>query len=429
MKAFSRRRFLASSLAGAAGMSLIPANSFARTEVRPLFPGISSGSVEDETFWNFVQKHFAFRPGLYYFNNASLGPSPEYVIDATEKHRRELDSFPSHYMWGGWRERVEQVREGLAAHLGAEAEEIALIHNTTEGMNVFARSFDLRPGDEVILADHEHRVGTVPWQYYQEPLGIRIVRPVLPVVPRSKDDLLQAYIRAVTPKTKIISLVHMTNTNGMILPLKEITEMAHSKGIMVCVDGAQSVGMFRFNLHETGCDFYTASSHKWLFAPKGTGFLYARKERIGELKPLYLNRHFEKEDIRMFEAYNTRNLPDVLGLGAALQYHELLGGGLKESRIYYLKKYFLEQIAGDSRFICKTPADDQLSAGIQAVEVEGLKVGAVRDKLFEQYGIDCRPMYSHDLNALRISLSVFNTLKDIDYLLTALRTIADAPRG
>ena len=202
--------------------------------------------------------------------------------------------------------------------------------------------------------------------------------------------------------------------------------MAHKKGIKVCVDGAQSVGMFPFDIHELECDFYTASSHKWLFAPKGTGFLYARKDRIGELKPLLLNRHFGETDIRMLEAYNTRNLPEVLGLGAALEYHQLLGPKVKAERIYKLKDYFRQQLHKDDRFVFKTPADHDLSAGIQLVEVKNKPVSEVQEALMSEYQIDCRPMYSHGLNALRISLSVFVTLKALDFLTPALKNIASA---
>lgn len=425
MKNTDRRTFLQKSLLGAAGLGLLPSTILAGSDLKNRMKQLSENK-EGEVFWNFVKAHFPFQEGLRYFNNASLGPSPEYVIDATEKFRRLLDGFPSHYMWGGWNTDLEQLRQSLASLLGVDAEELALIHNTTEGMNVFARSFDLKAGDEVIVADHEHRVGTVPWQYFQEPRGVKIVRPVLPILPRSKDEIVQKYRESITPRTRIISMVHMTNTNGMILPVKEISEMAHEKGIRVCVDGAQSVGMFPFNLHELQCDFFTASSHKWLFAPKGTGFLYARKERIGDLKPLLLNRHFEKTDIRILEAYNTRNLPEVLGLGAALEYHQLIGPEVKSRRIYQLKRYFRQQLEQDSRFLIKTPEADDLSAGIQVVEIKNKAVSDVQESLMSKYRIDCRPMFSHDLNALRISLSVFITLEDVDYLLEALRVTASA---
>jgi selenocysteine lyase/cysteine desulfurase len=162
--------------------------------------------------------------------------------------------------------------------LGASAEEIALIHNTTEGMNLVAASLDLKPGDEVIVADHEHYSGTIPWQYWQEPKGVRLVRPTLPILPSGTGEIVDVYRRAITPRTKVISMCHVVNTNGMILPVQEVAEMARPHGILVAVDGAQAPGMINVDLHDLGCDFYAASAHKWLFSPKGVGIFYARQE-------------------------------------------------------------------------------------------------------------------------------------------------------
>ncbi|WP_217997187.1 aminotransferase class V-fold PLP-dependent enzyme [Croceitalea dokdonensis] len=305
-----------------------------------------------------------------------------------------------------------------------DAEEIALIHNTTEGMNLIARSFDLQPGDEVILADHEHSSGRIPWEVWQETKGITLVRPILPLIPKSVEELVEVYKKSITPRTKIISMCHMVNTNGMILPVRQVAEMAHKKGILVAVDGAQTAGMFAIDLHELGCDFYTASAHKWLFSPKGIGVFYAKKESQRKLKPLMVARGHMDTSIRRLENYNTRNLPEVLGLGAAVDFHNTLTTKKIHRRTYELKDYFRSKIKDDARFLIKTPAPDQLSAGIQVVEVKGKKVKDVKEELWEAYGIDCRPMGSHGLNALRLSFAIYITKQDIDYLVNALRAVA-----
>jgi len=381
-----------------------------------LFPG----GEDDGQWWNLVKNQFPLEKGLLYFNNGSLGPSPGYVIGRTENFRRILDGFPSKYMWGGWDDEKESVRKRVAEYFRTGADEIALIHNTTEGMNLFAHSFDLRPGDEIILADHEHITGTAPYQYYCERRGVKIVRPVLPLLPGSPGEITDIYRSAVTSKTRLISMVHMTNTNGMILPVREVSDMARAKGIFTVVDGAQTAGMLNINLHDLGCDCYAASGHKWVFGPKGTGVLYARREVIDQLEPLLLARNFKEKEIRMFEDYNTRNLPELLGLGAAFDYNNMIGQERKEKRIFDLKHYFRDKMDNNPSFIFKTPADDRLSAGIQVVEVAGKDVNGAKDFLFEEYGIDTRPMTSHNLNALRISLSVYNTFEDIDLLCDAL---------
>ena len=306
-----------------------------------------------------------------------------------------------------------------------DKEEIALIHNTTEGMNLIASSMDLEAGDEVILADHEHTSGTACWQYWQEQNnGVQLVRPTLPLLPSSKEEIVEIYRKAITPKTKVISMVHGTNTNGMILPVKEISKMAHEQGILVAVDGAQTAGTFQIDLNDLECDFYAASAHKFMFAPKGMGIFYARKESQKYLKALIVAKGWKDRSIRRLENYNTRNLPELLGLGMAVDYYNLIGPDKREDRMRELKAYFRTALENDDRFKFKTPAHHDLSCAIQNVELIGKKVNGVKTQLFDEYRIDCRPMSSHGINGLRISLSVFTTKKDVDYLVQALQQLA-----
>lgn len=419
---YNRRNFLKSAAVGALGTFVINQNVFGEhmNSGLPFF----DASYDDESYWEFVKSQFSLMDGLHYFNNGSLGPSPEYVIDRTEKNRRLLDSFPSKYMWGGWSDEKEEVRKKIAEFIGADSEEIAIIHNTSEGMNLFAQSFNLVKGDEIILADHEHRTGVAPFQYYCESRGIKLVRPVLPILPETKEEFVDIYRKAITKRTKLISMVHMTNTNGMILPVKEVSDIAHEKGINVCVDAAQCIGHIRTDVKDMDCDFYVASGHKWLWGPKGTGILYAKKNKQHLLKPLMVSSNWNDLNIRMFEDYNTRNLPDVLGLGSAVDFNNIIGQEKKEMRIYQLKRYFRELVTEDKRIRIKTPGADDLSAGIQVIEIVGVDVKHAAKQLIDSYNIDCRPMTGHNLNALRISLSVFNTLEDINYLCSSLKSIS-----
>jgi selenocysteine lyase/cysteine desulfurase len=420
-----RRSLLKYSFSGLAATSLLSTGireSFLRKAEETGFALASDAN--DENYWELVKSEFPLEKGLYYFNNASLGPCPKLVVDATNQFRALLDGFPSRYMWGGWQEEKEAVRQKVAAMFSVDKEEIALIHNTTEGMNLIAHSMELGPGDEVILADHEHPSGTVPWQHWSEIRGFKIVKPTLPILPESKEEIVAIYRKAITSKTRVISMVHGTNTNGMILPVKEVSEMAHKQGILVGVDAAQTAGTFKIDLHDLGCDFYAASAHKFMFSPKGMGVFYARKDAQKYLKPLIVSRaHFRDESIRRLENYNTRNYPELLGMGTAVDYYNLIGAEKREARMRDLKQYFRSALENNPRFRLKTPASEALSCAIQNVEVVNRKVGEVKTQLFNSHNIDCRPINSHGINGLRISLSVFNTKKDIDYLLEALQNV------
>ena len=423
MKNNRRRSFVKQLLAGVTGASLLPsytANAFPlKEDATPI-----DYTDDSETFWEQIKQQFVFADGLHYFNNASLGPSPIPVQKATNDFRATLDGFPSKYMWGEWIDEKEEVRQKVADLFSVSNEEIAITHNTTEGMNLIARSFDLQPGDEVILADHEHYSGTIPWKVWQESKGIKLIRPELPILPKSAEDIVAVYRNAITPKTKVISMCHMVNTNGMILPVKEVSKMAHERGILVAVDGAQSSGMFAIDLHDLGCDFYTASAHKWLFSPKGISVFYARKESQHYLKPLVVAYGYDDPSIRRLENYNTRNLPEYLGLGAAVDFHNAIGKEKITQRSYELKHYFRNKLANNPSFRFKTPEHDALSCAIQTLEIVDTNVQDVKKQLSETYGIDTRPMSTFGLNGVRISFAIFITKKDIDYLVQALEKIA-----
>ncbi len=422
----SRRKWLARSIAAVAGTAILAPIELKALQDQELQLALQLGdSAEDEAYWELVKSQFVLEEGLRYFNNGSLGTCPEYVVKATEQFRRTLDGFPSKYMWGGWNDQKEIVREKVGAMLSVSPETIALIHNTTEGMNLIASSLDLAEGEEILLSDHEHTSARIPWKHWQERKGVKLKTVYLPLLPQSKEEIVALFREAITPQTRVISLVHVTNTNGMRLPVKEISEMAHEQGILVAVDGAQSMGMFEINLEELGCDFYTSSSHKWIFSPKGMGVFYATEDAQKLLSPLVVCRGYDDRSIRRLENYNTRNLPELLGLGAALDFRQLIGGATIEKRLYALKAYFREQFLGDDRFALKSPVSDALSVSIQTVEVIGKDVRDVKEALAEKYQIDCRPMSSHELNGLRISLAIFTTKADVDYLVTALREIVE----
>ncbi len=423
-----RRKFIKAMGIGSVAAIATPAQVWAKVK-EPIHSAVRDITDQKQhttdAYWKTIQSQFRFADGLTYFNNASLGACPVPIREATMQFRNTLDDFPSKYMWGGWDTEKENTRKKVADLFSVSQEEIALIHNTTEGMNLIARSMNLQPGDEVISANHEHASASSPWKVWQEDKGIRIVRPVLPILPENVEEIVDVYRKAITSKTKVISICHLVNTNGMILPVKEVSQMAQEKGILVAVDGAQGAGMFNVDLADLGCDFYTMSAHKWLFSPKGIGIFYAKKESQVHLKPLMVARGYKDTSIRRLENYNTRNLPELLGLGAALEYRTAIGSQKIHDRTYELKHYFRDQIKNYPKLRLKTPALDSLSAGIQTVEILGKDVKEVKKQLFEAYGIDCRPMSGFGLNAVRISLAIFISKKQIDILVNALNNIAN----
>ncbi|MEM6805864.1 MAG: aminotransferase class V-fold PLP-dependent enzyme [Bacteroidota bacterium] len=413
-----RRNFLRTSFLGLAGLPVLAAAQ--RDTLEETWGNLwRDDDRNDEAYWESIRQEFPFENDLVYFNTGSLGPCPDFISKATNAFRATLDGFPSKYMWGGWYTEIEKVRGKAASLLNVSPEEIALVHNTTEGMNLIASSMKLKRGDEVILCDHEHMSSLAPWKYWQESKGIKLVRPKLPALTEDKEEIVEMYRKAITSKTKVISLVHISNQNGIVLPIKEISEMAHEKGVLVAVDGAQGIGAVDVDLADLGCDFYANSAHKWLFAPKGIGIFYAKKKQQKLLKPLIVARGYKGKTIRRFENYNTRNLPELLGLGAALDYRAKIGHEKIIARHYELKKYLRETVKGPKVHL-KSADNDELSGPIQAIAPIGFYPSEVKKFLFENYKIDCRPMAVKNLFILRLSCSICISKKDIDTLLEGL---------
>lgn len=425
----NRRRFLKNLSAGVAGSLAFPVQVWTQSgeQLKLVIDDLRQNQSDTtEAFWEKVSSQFRFSEGLHYFNNGSLGACPTPIREATMTFRNTLDDFPSKYMWGGWDTEKENTRKKVAELFSVSEEEIALIHNTTEGMNLIAQSLNLDSGDEVIISNHDHSSAVAPWTVWQEQKGIKLVRPTLPILPKNSEEVVAVYENAITPRTKVISICHIVNTNGMMLPVKEITKMAHEKGILVAVDGAQGAGMVQTDLSEMNCDFYTVSAHKWLFSPKGIGIFYAKKSSQHHLRPLVVARGYQDASIRRLENYNTRNLPELLGLGAAINYRDAIGGQKIHERTYELKHYFREKVKNNEKLHLKTPENDCLSAGIQVIEILGKDVPDVKNQLFENYGIDSRPMTKYGLNAVRLSFAIFITKNQIDRLVEALETIAES---
>ena len=233
-----------------------------------------------------MRKQFLIPEDEIYLNNGTVGSSPAPVLRAvfdgyntTEKlDETDPEDYPI-WGYGPWNE----FRDPLAAFVGCSRDEIALLRNATEANSYIANGVDMKPGDEVLMTDQEHPGGEQPWQLKAKRYGIVVKKVTLPKPVKDAPQVLNLFSDAITPRTRVIFFSHITTVTGVVLPAKEICALARSKGILSAVDGAHVTGMMRLNLHDIGCDMYSSSPHKWLQAPKGSGFLYVRDEVIDRM--------------------------------------------------------------------------------------------------------------------------------------------------
>ena len=414
-----RRAFITqlASLAGAPAISSLLAvdRAFARTlDSLPL-------SQDDETAFAALRDGYLLDPGITYFNHGSIGTIPRAVQQARAAYLDVCESNPWLYMWGGaWEEPREIVREKAAALLGCSDSEVAFTHNTTEGFNTLAAGLPLGPGDEVLFSSLNHPGASIAWRHYAETRGFKVKRfdfPILDVPNMTAGDVLDAYDRNISRTTRVLVFPHIDNMVGLRYPVKKLAALAHDRGIeFVAVDGAQAIGMIDAKPGTMGVDFYCTSPHKWLQAPKGLGLMYVRRDLQQRLRPLWVTwgQQRWKGTVRIFEDYGTRNLPEVITLGDAIDFQMKLGAREKEARYRTIWEHFRSAAERAGHVVWRSPTSWSLSASLYAVEIRERDSRDVFDRMYRQHGFVFRPFSTQGLNTVRVSPNVFNTETEIE---------------
>src|SRR6266513_4712766 len=326
----NRRSFLANA-SGLAATLAFRDGLFAQLEKAPSsLPDQKLYEKNEDVYWSELRKQFLIPEDEVYLNNGTVGSSPAPVLRAifdgynqTEKlDQQDPEDYP---IWGyaAWNE----FRDPLAAFIGCKRDEIALLRNATEANSYIANGIDMKPGDEVLMTDQEHPGGEQPWNLRAKRYGVVVKKITLPKPVQNSAQVLKLFNDAITPRTRVIFFSHITTVTGVVLPAKEICALARSKGILSAVDGAHVTGMMRLDVHDLGCDFYSSSPHKWLQAPKGSGFLYARDEVIDRLWNTIATEGWDDVRIRAerFQRIGSSNVPSLCGLRAAVALAESIG--------------------------------------------------------------------------------------------------------
>jgi len=241
-----------------------------------------------------------------------------------------------------------------------------------------------------------------------------------------EDDeaIVQAFEKAITPKTKILHVTHIVNWVGQILPVKKICQMAHRRGLEVIVDGAHSFGLLDFAIPDLECDYFGTSLHKFLSAPIGSGMLWIKKEKISKVWPLVCNDKPQSPDIRKFETLGTRSFPIEQGIGEALAFHNAIGAKRKEERIRYLKNYWASRVKEIPGVQLHTSLQSAYSCAICGVSVKGLTPTQLDQQLYNQYKIHTVGIVWENISCVRITPHVYTRLSDLDTLVKAIQQIA-----
>ncbi|HTS74825.1 MAG TPA: aminotransferase class V-fold PLP-dependent enzyme [Bryobacteraceae bacterium] len=371
--------------------------------------------AHDEDFWNDIRDAFTVDRNIINLNNGYCSPSPRPVQDAMRRYLEYSDMGPWHTMINVLEKQVEVVRTRLAATAGCDREEIAITRNASESLENAQYGIDLKPGDEVLTTNQDYPRMLTTFRQRERREGIVLKTISFPVPPPSMDDLYQRFERAVTPKTKVILVCHITNRTGQIFPIRRICDMAHARGISVIVDGAHAFNHFPFKLSDLNCDYYGTSLHKWTCAPIGTGFLYVRKSRIEGTWPLMAAGTRQNADIRKFEEIGTHPAANHDAISQALVFNENIGIERKAARLRYLRNRWAHRLRENPKCKILHSEDPMQSCGIGFLAFNGADAQKIQNALWTKYNILTAYMGHEEYSGLRVTPHVYSTLKDVDY--------------
>ena len=369
----------------------------------------------DETYWRDIQQAFSVSRALINLNNGYCCPSPRIVTEAVVDYTWQQEEAPSYTLARLLPPFREPVRQGLARVFGCDPEEIALVRNASEALEILLFGMDLKSGDEVVTTTQDYGRMRTTLDQRKRREGIEIKYFKVPTPANTDEELIESFGSAITAKTKMILMSHQINLTGQILPVKEISAMARERGIPVIVDGAHSFAQFAFKQEDLGCDFFGTSLHKWLFAPKGTGMLYIKRDRIKDIWPLMAAREHMNEDIRKFEEIGTHSEAPYLATGEAITFHNTIGAERKEARLRYLKDYWVNKLLELPDVRLHTSLEPKMSCAIANVELIGTDPRAMTDYLWDKHKIIVAPITHDEFQGLRITPNVYTTLDELDF--------------
>jgi selenocysteine lyase/cysteine desulfurase len=378
----------------------------------------------DEDYWTKIQQAFSVTRGIVNLNNGGVSPSPRIVTEALVRYIWQQEDATAYTMWQILEPQSETIRTGLAEIFGCDREEIAITRNASESLEILLMGMDLKSGDEILTTtqDYPRMLTTLRQRERREGLKLNLIK--IPIPPKDLSEITDAFAKGITPRTKLILISHQVNITGQITPVKAVCEMARTKGIETIVDGAHSFAQFDFKRDDLQCDYFGTSLHKWLYAPKGSGLLYVKKDKIEKIWALMASEEKNAKDIRKFEEIGTHSAAPRLAIGEAILFHNAIGGKRKEARLRYLSRYWMNRLKDVPKIGFNTSFDPNQSCAIANVKIEGADHAAIGKYLFEQHRIFTTPINHPEFTGIRITPNVYTTLWELDRFCNVMEMIA-----
>ncbi|MDB5528204.1 MAG: aminotransferase class V-fold PLP-dependent enzyme [Devosia sp.] len=383
-----------------------------------------------------LARQFLIREDVVFLNHGSFGACPRPVFQAYQNWQLELESQPVEFLGRKLTENMRGPRVALAAELGTSSDNIVGLTNATLGLNIVAQSLDLKPGDQILTTDHEYSALEKTWAYVCRKTGAEVVTVSIPLPLTTAEQFTDTLIAGMTERTKVLFLSHITSPTALLFPIEAAIVEARKRGIWSVIDGAHTPGHIKLDLDSIGADFYAGNCHKWMMAPKGSAFLYARPELQGLLNPLVISHGWTAESkeagakgafgnspfIDEIEMQGTRDPAAWLAVSAALDYRRDNDWWDVSAHCQALAQDTARRLAAITGLpALSSPefsAPQMVAMPIPDCDTDWLKIA-----LLEQYSIEIPVFKWQDHHIARVSVQGYNSKPQMDLLIEALTTL------
>lgn len=404
----------------------------------PQLPSTWPTTTSEEAFWQDIREQFMLAPDEIYLNTGSWGSMPRSVFGCLVEGLAQLERNPTANR-GALYNRATGARARLGRFVNAPPEDLAFTMNVT----VAVHGLDWQPGDEILASDQEYGAIDNCLHHAQQRWGVVVRRAHIPIPPASPEDVLNAFDEAFTERTRLVVCSHIATRTGLIVPLKRLADLAHARGARIAVDGAHAPGMIPLDLQASGCDFYGGNCHKWLCAPKGTGFLYASPEAQERLHHIVVSWGYSREGTQKgengrpkigncpfmwgLENWGTRDLASLAAVGEAVGFQERIGAARIAARGRLLAGYLRERMSQTGWAELVSPSRPDMSGLISTFRLCGFDPPNLGKALYDRYRISTPVFSGEEYATPRVSTHLYNSFEQIDRLMDALAEIRMIP--
>jgi selenocysteine lyase/cysteine desulfurase len=383
------------------------------------------GAPDDEKFWKRIaKKYYDISPDYINLENGYYGIQPRPVLQAFQKNVEKANKEAARFARKEYPGIAAAIKKDLAAFLEVSDEEIIITRNATEALNIAIQGYPFKPGDEVLLNQLDYFSMIETFRMLEKRGQLKVNAFEMPLHVSGDDEIVDWYKNQVTGKTRLILLTHVSNINGLIIPVAKIAAMARAKGIDTITDSAHALGHVQFSLPQLGSDLVGLNLHKWIGNPVGAGVLYIKKERIREMQALYGDVTAPDDRINKLAHFGTTPFAVTMTIPDSLAFHRMLGTERITARLQYLKTTWVNLVKGYPGVEMVTPEPAHLSGAIASFRIRNKTAAEVADHLFSKHQILTVARTLGTPGCVRVTPSVYNSAGDVQQLAAAIKAFA-----